>query len=50
VELIGNNFISMPAYARETFMDKFLALLDSKEVPAAIKIKWNDIIKSVLLI
>jgi hypothetical protein len=50
VELITNNFLSLPANAREIYTDKMLALLDSKEVPAAVKVKWNESVKSVLQI
>jgi hypothetical protein len=50
VELIINHFLVLSATARDVFSNKMLALLDSKEVPAAIKVRWNDIIKSMHLI
>jgi hypothetical protein len=37
VELIGNNFLAMPANAREIFAGKMLALLWPRDIPAGIK-------------
>jgi hypothetical protein len=48
VELIVNNFLAMPADARETFAGKMLALLVSRGVPTGVKVKWNECVKSVL--
>ncbi|MDR1113439.1 MAG: restriction endonuclease, SacI family [Bacteroidales bacterium] len=50
VELIVNNFLVLPSNARETFTNKMLSLLDSRDVSAAIKVKWNESVKSVLQI
>jgi hypothetical protein len=50
VELIINNFLALPAQAREIFTGKMLSLLDSRDVAAAIKVKWNEAIKNVLQI
>ena len=48
VDLIVNNFLALPAASREIFTSKILALLDTREVSAAVKVKWNDSVKSVL--
>jgi hypothetical protein len=48
VDLIVNNFLALPANVREIFTDKMLALLDSRDVPAAVKVKWNESVKKVL--
>jgi hypothetical protein len=48
VELIINNFFSLPSSARETFINKILILLDNKEIPSAVKVQWNESVKSVL--
>lgn len=49
VSLIINNFLAMPASARAIFTGKMLTLLESKEVSAAIKVKWNESVKAILL-
>ena len=48
VEMIANNFLVLPASAREVFTTKMIALLESRDVSAAVKIKWNDSVKAVL--
>lgn len=48
VELIINNFLALPASARAIFTNKMLVLLATKEVPATVKVKWNDSVKAVL--
>ena len=48
VELIVNNFLALPANSREVFADKMLVLLNSKDVLAAIKVKWNEAVKKIL--
>jgi hypothetical protein len=50
VNLIVNNFLALPASARNIYTGKMLGLLESKEVSAAIKVKWNESVKSVLQI
>jgi hypothetical protein len=50
VDLIVNNFLALPANARDIFTDKMLFLLSSRDVPAAVKIKWNESVKKVLQI
>ncbi|MCL2285414.1 MAG: hypothetical protein FWC32_03515 [Firmicutes bacterium] len=50
VDFIINNFLALPASSREVFADKMLTLLDSREVPSTIKVKWNDAIKNILQI
>ena len=50
VEMIKNNFLVLPASAREVFTNKLMILLESRDVAAAIKIKWNDSVKAVLQI
>lgn len=48
VDLIINNFLALPANTRAIFNSKMLMLLESREVSAAIKVKWNESIKAVL--
>ena len=40
-----NNLATIGTKCRAAFTRNFLALLDTKEVPAAIKVKWNDLVK-----
>ncbi|MDR1440024.1 MAG: hypothetical protein LBJ10_08455 [Clostridiales bacterium] len=49
-EMILNNFLVLPASARDIFTNKIMLLLESREVPSTIKVKWNDAVKFVLQI
>ena len=46
--LVINAFLSMPSFAREVFTNKMLVLLDSSDTPSAVKIIWNECVKSVV--
>jgi len=48
VEMIINNFLVLPVAARDIFTNKMIALLESREVPATIKVIWNESVKAVL--
>jgi hypothetical protein len=50
IDLIINNFYPLSATARETFANKMVALLDNIEIPASVKIIWNDCVKNILTI
>jgi len=49
-EMIVNNFLVLPAAARDIFTNKMRILLESREVPSTIKVKWNDAVKAILQI
>jgi len=48
IEMIVNNFLVLPASARVIFTTNMMSLLESRDVPASIKIKWNESVKAVL--
>ena len=48
VEMIIHNFLVLPAITRDIFTNKMMVLLESRDVPATIKVKWNDSVKTVL--
>jgi hypothetical protein len=48
VDMIINNCLVLPAYARDVFTHKMMSLLDARDVPASVKIKWNEAVKAVL--
>ncbi|MCL2338132.1 MAG: hypothetical protein FWC60_12030 [Firmicutes bacterium] len=50
VDLIINNFLAIPANVRGVFAEKMRFLLEYKDVPAAVKVRWNESIKNVLRI
>jgi len=50
VQMIINNFLVLPANARDIFSNKTMALLESRDVSATVKVKWNDSVKAVLQI
>jgi hypothetical protein len=50
LELIINNFLVLPSDARDSFTNKMLTLLEAKEIPASVKILWNDAVKKTLQI
>jgi hypothetical protein len=48
IELITNNFYVLSSRAREIFTNKILSLLDNIDVPALVKMTWNECIKNIL--
>jgi len=48
VEMIVKNFLVLPGTARDIFTNKMMTLLESREVPASIKVIWNESVKAVL--
>ena len=42
-----NNLATVGSAGRSTFTKSFLALMDTSEVPAALKVKWNDLVKDL---
>ena len=47
-EWILNNLATIGAKGRAVFTKEVLALLGSKEVPASVKIAWNDIVREIV--
>lgn len=47
-EWIVNNLATIGAKCRITFTKEILTLLDRREVPASVKIAWNDVLKNVV--
>jgi len=47
-EWIVNNLATLGAKCRGTFTKELLVLLDNREVPASVKISWNDIVRKVV--
>ena len=47
-EWILNNLVTLGGKCRSTFTKELLALLDVREVPASVKISWNDLVKKVV--
>jgi len=47
-EWILNNLVTLGGKCRGTFTKELLALLDVREVPASVKISWNDLVKKVV--
>ena len=45
---ILNNLATIGAKCRATFTKEILALLDSHDVPASVKIAWNDIVRKIV--
>ncbi len=45
---IINNLGTIGAMCRGIFTQEILGLLDSKEVPAAVKVAWNDIVRETI--
>ena len=45
---ILNNLATLGAKCRGTFTKELLALLDMREIPASVKIAWNDIVRKVV--
>ena len=45
---IINNLGTVGARPRNTFTHEILALLDTRDVPAAVKLAWNDIVKTLV--
>ena len=48
IEMILSNFLVLPASARVIFTTNMISLLESRDVPASVKIKWNESVKAVL--
>jgi hypothetical protein len=42
-----NNLATIGSSCRTKFTRNFLVLMDSKEVPAVLKVKWNDLVKKL---
>lgn len=42
-----NNLATLGSECRGKFTRNFLVLMDTKEVPAALKVKWNDLVKKL---
>jgi hypothetical protein len=42
-----NNLATLGSSCRTKFTRNFLTLLDTKDVPAALKVKWNDLVKKL---
>jgi hypothetical protein len=47
-EWILNNLVTLGSKCRAVFTKELLALLDVREVPASVKIAWNDLVKKVV--
>lgn len=47
-EWILNNLATLGAKCRSMFTEELLALLDARDVPASVKIAWNDIVRKVV--
>lgn len=47
-EWILNNLVTLGGKCRSTFTKELLALLDVREVPASVKVSWNDLVKKVV--
>ena len=47
-EWILNNLATLGAKGRAMFTKEVLALLGSQEVPASVKIAWNDIVREIV--
>jgi hypothetical protein len=47
-EWILNNLVTLGGKCRSAFTKELLALLDVREVPASVKIAWNDLVKKVV--
>ena len=45
---ILNNLVTLGSKCRAVFTKELLALLDVREVPASVKIAWNDLVKKVV--
>lgn len=43
-----NNLATLGAKCRRTFTKELLALLDSRDVPASVKMAWNDLVRAVV--
>ena len=46
--LIISSFLAMPSIARQAFTFKMIELLDTVEIPASVKMIWNDCVKSIV--
>ena len=44
-----NNLGTIGSRCRSAFTAEFLMLLDSREVPGTLKVRWNDLVKSLLV-
>lgn len=40
-----NNLATLGGHCRDTYIQEFLTQLDSQEVPASVKVRWNDLVK-----
>ncbi len=49
-EWILNNLVTLGGKCRSTFTKELLALLGVREVPASVKIAWNDLVKEVVAV
>jgi hypothetical protein len=47
-EWIVNNLGTMGARGRVTFTQEILGLLDTRDVPASIKMAWNDTVRAIV--
>ncbi len=47
-EWILNNLVTLGGKCRSAFTKELLALLDVREVPASVKVAWNDLVKKVV--
>lgn len=47
VSPIINNLATIGSPCRAKYTRNFLALMDTKDVPAALKVKWNDLVKQL---
>ena len=48
VEMITNNFVVLPSSTRNIFSAKMISLLESRDVSASVKLKWNESVKAVV--
>jgi hypothetical protein len=48
-EWLTNNLATIGAKCRTTFTKELLSLLDQRNVPASVKIAWNDIVRKLIV-
>jgi hypothetical protein len=46
--MLGNNLGTIGGKCRMIFTQEILVLFDTRDVPASVKLSWNDIVKELI--